>query len=305
MKFKSEKELSDILSLYREEALAEDFEDSMDWLRMICESAEEGAEILSAIEAGCLIPAYFEDNLPQVFLYPIPILKNGCEKTALSLIADFCRVRELREVISGVPADRLSAVLDGVLHAKLDSQDGESYTVAVETECMLAGAYPELMYDDIYLSEPTVNFKEEYKRIILDGHINKFTGYDIRRENPEIDAEFFVTEARAEFDNGTSLTLFATLLGDNGENVFIGEGVLYRFDGRGGAELSVRLLPEWCGKGYGKKLVLALLELGRQMTLRRIYAIVRRENLIPAKMFSSLMEKSYENEWETAFFKEL
>ena len=302
MKLKSLNELSDTISLYREELLAEDINETIEWIYGISESAsEDGAQILFAEAAGCLICAYVADGVPEFFLYPAPILKEFCEKTALSLIADYCRVNEIREVIYDVPSEKLPAVLCGVLHAKVDAVSEESYSVRIETECMLAKDYPELMYDDIYLSEPTVNFGNEYKRLIMDETVNKYTGYDVRRENPDVDAEFLVYEAREEFYGGKSVTLFATISDENGENQFIGEAVLYHFDGRGGAEVAVRLLPEFFGKGYGKKLAKAMIELAEEMNLFRLYAIVERENTVSVNLFSSLMQQSYENETEIGF----
>ena len=81
--------------------------------------------------------------------------------------------------------------------------------------------------------------------------------------------------------------------------------MLYHFDGRGGAEMAIRLLPEYCGKGYGKKLALALIELGRQMTLSDLYAVVDAENLISKNLFSSVMEKTYEDDFTATFRIEL
>ena len=303
MRFKTHDELFEMLSFYRTEALSEELVDTMEWLQDITESAkEEGGEILLSEEAGCLVCAYAEEGVPQAFFYPAPLLKKNSEEIALGIISDYCRRGEICEVVSAIPEEKLPLALHGVRHARLDGAGEGYFTLTVETECMLTSDFPELMYDDIYLSEPTSNFADEYKRLIMDEGVNKYTGYDVRRKTPDKESAYIVEEARREFEMGKSVTAFATIAGENGENLFIGEGVLYRFDGRGGAEMSVRLLPEYCGNGYGKKLALALIELGRQMTLSHLYAVVNAENLISKNLFSSIMEKTYDDDF-TAIFK--
>ena len=305
MKFKSEEELTELISLFKTEALADELMDTMSWLRDITEEAEEdGGQILMSEEGGCLVCAIAYDGVPQAFFYPMPLLKRRSEKHALIMISNHCRISEITEVITAVPADRLPRVLEDVLHARIDSAGKGYYTVTVETECMLTENYPEVMYEDIYLSEPTANFAEEYKRLIMDEGVNRYTGYDVRRENPDMDASFILEEARREFALGKAVTSFATVMDANGKNLFIGEGVLYRFDGRGGAEMAVRLLPEYMGKGYGKKLAMAMIELGKQMTLNSVYALVSNENAVAIKLFNSIMTKSYDNGSNSSFYIE-
>ena len=59
---------------------------------------------------------------------------------------------------------------------------------------------------------------------------------------------------------------------------FIGEATLYAFDGRGGAEFAVRILPDWQGKGLGGEAAVCTLEAARKIGLVRIYARVMKEN---------------------------
>lgn len=305
MKFKRAEQLWEQLLLYKDEVFVENSAELLERVKMLSGALDGDSEMLFALEAGCIIAAAFKDKVPAVFFYPIRIMISGSEEIALALIADFCRVNELREVITDVPQDRLPVALRGVLHARLDAQDERLYTLAVETECMLLSDFPELMADELYLGEPTENFADDYKRIIFDKDVNRYTGYDVRRDSPETDPLYLIEEARADFYRGNAVTVFATLLSDEGDNVFIGEGVLYRFDGRGGAEISVRLLPEWQGKGYGKKLTLAMIELARSIDLRRLFAIVNQENTRSKSLFASLMKTEYENEHEIAYSYEI
>ena len=305
MRFKTAEEVREQLSLYRPQALAERYGDALERMDGLASIEEEGSELLFATEAGCLIPAVICCGVPQMFFYPEPLMRDASEEIALALIADFCRVNEIREVITDLPSNKLPLAMKGVLHSRLDAVDDGYYAMTVETECMLLDNFPELMYEDIYLGEPTLNFRDEYKRLVFDPTVNKYTGYDIRREIPDIDPADMVEEARADFERGMALTLFATVLSDSGENVFIGEGVLYRFDGRGGAEISVRLLPEWQGKGYGKKLVAGLIELSHTISLKHLYAVIDAENEVSVGLFSSVMKLTYDDGLRKTFTLEL
>lgn len=251
-------------------------------------AADLECELLGCIDCGCLIIALASSS-PEVFFYPEPILQGASEEAALLAISEICLDFDVKERITDVSLDRLPTLLKELRHATVDRIGEGRFLVSVDTECSLLRQHPELMYGDIYLGEPTSNFAEEYKRLILDKDINRYTGYDLRRDMAEEDADFFVEEAVNEFSTGTAITHFVTVLDGDGNNLFIGEGVLYRFDGRGGAELSLRLLPEWQGRGYGGKLLEAYIKLAEELSLSRLYARIDKENIPSAKLLSKRM----------------
>ena len=79
--------------------------------------------------------------------------------------------------------------------------------------------------------------------------------------------------AKNERAIGTAIS-FAILHGDE----FVGEAALYAFDCRGGAEMAIRVLPEYQGKGYSGDALTALFEVCRRIGLIRLYAEAFAEN---------------------------
>lgn len=92
--------------------------------------------------------------------------------------------------------------------------------------------------------------KTSYNRLCLDDKLNKYWGYDYTADVDKKDVTFdtFYDMQKQDFENKENMS-FAIRL--NGE--FIGETVLYNFTSNQIAELGIRLLPEFQGKGYAKR----------------------------------------------------
>ena len=76
---------------------------------------------------------------------------------------------------------------------------------------------------------------------------------------------------------------------------FAGEASIYAFDGRGNAELSVRLLRGFFGQGLGRESVMAIKAAARKLGLIRLYARVMKENERSIKMMSALADAFEDN----------
>ena len=86
----------------------------------------------------------------------------------------------------------------------------------------------------------------------------------------------------------------------------IGEALLYRFDGKGGAEEGCRIAPEYAGHGYGTEAFRALADWGLyRLNLSHIVAKCYKENASSCQMLSSCMRKSGEDETFYYFNKEV
>jgi RimJ/RimL family protein N-acetyltransferase len=107
-------------------------------------------------------------------------------------------------------------------------------------------------------------------------------------------SEFFTEEARAEFDKSISLTTFALTMSEEGENLFVGEGVLYKFDYEGGCEVGVRVLPEYGKRGYGRAILSGMLRIAEKIGVCRVFARVYRDNVPANKLFRKIMNFSFE-----------
>ncbi len=272
----------------------------------LSDSEEIGdSEILAAISHGCLVFAVFDDDFPTLFFYPVSLGENHNENGALAEITELCASLGVRERITDVPYDKLASVVREAAHAEVEYIGDGAYLVSLISECALLDYTPEIMQDDVYLGEPDMTFAEQYRSLILDEDTNRYTGYDLRREMTDAHAEYFVQEAREEMHRGAAMTLFATVLSNEGKNLFIGECCLYNFDCRGCAEVSVRLLPEYRGRGYGVKLLAAVIKAGEAIGLRRVYTRVFKDNIPSVKMTEKLMTASSEDEEIITFFTQI
>ena len=248
------------------------------------EVEKSGAEAYAAISEG-YISVMIDDGGERLFSYPVSISDGKDESALIDGILELCRELGIKPCFIDTPRGALPKLLCGVKHADIDG-DGEYYTVNIKNECMLLEYPPELMCEEIYLSEPAEKHAEDYKRLILDKEHNIFWGNDLRSELSDVDARFFIDEAREEFNTGAAITLHATVLSDNGENIFVGEGVLYRFDFKGGCEIAVRVLPEYCGRGYGRMIVDGILEIARGLGLSLVVCNIDKRNTAALRCFT-------------------
>lgn len=248
------------------------------------------AQVSVGISDGCGFCLVITEEYSPFITYPRPICDDFDLGAAVGAAYAFCLDSEIPVRVIDIPTDELPRLLRGVRHADVDG-DGEYFNVSVKTECMLTEVLPEYLMEDVYLGELVYKFAEDYKRLVTDEVHNKYSGEDVRFDMKDEDAEFFIDEARAEFEMGTSMTFAATVLSEAGDNVFIGEGVLYRFDGKGECEAAVRILPEFCGKGYSKKILAALIAVCGELGLSSVVARIHKDNERAHHLASSLMEK--------------
>ncbi|MGI6607955.1 MAG: GNAT family N-acetyltransferase [Erysipelotrichaceae bacterium] len=143
--------------------------------------------------------------------------------------------------------------------------------------------YTQIKEDDI----------SEYNRLCLDEKLNKYWGYDYRNDlQGKLTYDYFYQTAVSDFKNRVCLSLAIRL-----ENRMIGEAVINEFDFRGSANIGIRLLPEYTGKGYGREALdtvcdYALYKIG----LKGVTAYCYRENMASYKMLSSVMTLIGEDE---------
>lgn len=238
-----------------------------------------GGDASLGICHGCGVVMIKEGDFSPVFSYPEALFDDSDVKRAAEAVFEYCRDNEIPPSFIDVPLSGLPDIMAGVNSAEVEG-DGEYFNVSVKTPPMSLNYPPEAESGGVYLGELTEDFAEKYKELITDGEHNKYTGYDVRRDMADAPAEYFIEEAWKEFRRGVSITLAASVVNE-GVNVFIGEGVLYRFDGRGECEISFRILPEYCGKGFSKKIISALIEIAGNIGIRRVVARIMEKN-IPA-----------------------
>ena len=120
----------------------------------------------------------------------------------------------------------------------------------------------------------------EFYRLEYDAERNKYWGYDWREnateENPA-DA-WFLQDVRKDFKQKNELPL-----GIYFEGKLAGEVVLHNFGYQSEAEIGMRILPEWQGRGFARESLIAMMEYGfMKLSLEKIEAKCYKENTVSA-----------------------
>ncbi len=266
----------------------------------IMESYTDGAADVAISGAfGCLLVRIC-DGGEYLFSYPYPLTESADESGAVEEVALYALREGLPLVFIDVPRESLPILLMGFRHADVDAEDecADTYRVTVKSECALIKKAPEVTYGEVTLRELRDGDKEAYARICLDAENNKYWGYDFRDDEPDADADYFMSVAKNERALGTAIS-FAVLSG--GE--FVGEAALYAFDCRGGAEMAIRILPEYQGRGLSGDILNALFEVCRRIGLIRLYAEVFAENKPSIAFCSRYMETISDEGGRVVFIK--
>ena len=176
---------------------------------------------------------------------------------------------------------------------------GEKFVVRVASELEAWDKIPTLHTERLTLDAITSADKAAYNRLCLDDERNRFWGYDYRKDlKGPLTENYFYRVARNDFKNHLAINFAIRLDGK-----FIGEAVLYRFDGRGAAELGCRIAPEYAGHGYGAEAFAAVADWSLyQLGLCRLEAKCFKENEPSRRMLSACMRTAGED--DTFFYFE-
>ena len=175
----------------------------------------------------------------------------------------------------------------------LPSVLGEKYCFDVENELYALNDIPQIQTERLVLSAFTEADKGAYNALCLDDERNRYWGYDYREDlKGELTEDYFLDVTRADFANHLAINFAVRLDGQ-----CIGEAVLYRFDGKGGAELGCRIAPAYAHNGYGTEAFRAAAEWGLySLHLRHVVAKCYHENEASFRMLSSCMKKCGQDE---------
>lgn len=184
----------------------------------------------------------------------------------------------------------------------LPTELGEKLCFDVENELKDLTEIPSIRTERLTLSPLKEQDRDAYNALCLDDERNKWWGYDYRKDWKGEDlADYFLNVTREDFARKLAVNFAVRLDGK-----CIGEVLLYRFDGKGGAEEGCRIAPEYAGHGYGTEAFRALAEWGLYtLSLMHIVAKCYRENESSYQMLSSCMRKSGEDETFCYFNKEV
>ena len=180
---------------------------------------------------------------------------------------------------------------------------GEKYSFDVQNELEKLGwseEEPSIETQRLSLSPLNEDDREAYTRLCLDDERNRWWGYDYRKDwNGEPLDTYFLDVARSDYVNHNTLSFAVRLDGK-----CIGEAVLYRFTGRGSAELGCRIAPEYAGCGYGTEAFAAVADWALyDLQLEAVNAKCYKENAASLRMLQSCMRKTGEDDTFYYFLK--
>lgn len=263
--------------------------------------------IISCLEVGmsCAF-AYAYDILfariydGEKYVFPLPFM--------LSDNADLCRacldlsVYTRREmiplIISDIPREELPVLTELFPHidANCYYEDDDSFVVKVNNECDLLSDFPEIQDGDIRLDRILCTDLDKYAELCRDRELNRYWGYDAYVDNPDGTKQYYLDVAQREFYDGVAITLAIRYRGE-----FAGEAVIYDFDYRGSAQIAVRILPAFHGKGIGGLAVKALVALAKSIGLSEVRAEIMNENAASVKMTSRIFGVGISDSKKTKF----
>lgn len=252
---------------------------------------EYDVEYAVTIFEGCLLLRIF-DMGRYLFPYPYELSDNADIMSAIKAVSEYAMREELSLVFVDVPGEDLSRFC-GFRHMDIDADDAvaDTYRVRIKTECELISEIPEITRGRVTLNAISESDVGDYAELCKDKNLNKYWGYDYSEDKSSpTDSSFFET-ATEEFARGVSMSMAIRTHGE-----FCGESVLYAFDGRGGAEFAIRLLPNFHGMGLGLESTIATIEAAKGMGLTVLRSKVFSENLPSVAMMKRVADQWIEDE---------
>lgn len=156
----------------------------------------------------------------------------------------------------------------------------DKYNLAVRRTFDAVSDYPHIKTLRLELKGIADEDASDFARLARDEELNRYWGYDWREnateENPA-DA-WFLQDVRKDFKQKNELPL-----GIYFEGKLAGEVVLHNFGYQSEAEIGMRILPEWQGRGFARESLIAMMEYGfMKLSLEKIEAKCYKENTVSA-----------------------
>ena len=239
---------------------------------------------------GCIILRIF-DMGRYLFVFPYDICENSNLHRAIEAVGEYAMCEEIPLTFCDVPCECLS-FFAGYRHMDIDAEDenGECYRVRIKRESDLIDALPSAEYGRVKLNALCEADIADYASLCKDKNVNKYWGYDYSEDICEPSDRYFYENALLEFSSGASVS-FAIRYQDK----FVGEAVIYAFDGRGSAEFAIRLLPCFQKMGLGTESVGAICDAARKMGLVKVYSKIMKDNTASVGMLKKITNEFTED----------
>ena len=250
--------------------------------------SKQDLEIAISYFSGCALVRIF-DMGRYFFLFPIKISRGADLVSAILSIGEYAMREEISLTFCDVSAEELP-LFSGFRHIDIDADDAEcaSYRVRIKTECELIDKIPNITGGRVKLRELLPEDISLYAELCKDKNVNKYWGYDYEDDVTDPEDSYFFENAALEFSRGVAFSMAVCLDGE-----FAGECTIYAFDGRGGAEFSIRLLPKFHGHGIGSEATELLFEAARKVGLLKLFAKVSDKNAASVAMLSHFSKPAF------------
>ncbi len=261
---------------------------------------ESGTEYAVCDFGGFLLVRAFDFGR-YYFICPYRLTENARDDEVISELSMYAIREELPLVITEVSPFDMKYFF-GYRHLSLDASDPEcsSYTVRVQTECELLDEIPEDMEGRVELNEICEADIAAFAALSKDENVNKYWGYNYLEDESSPSDRYFYETASAEFKSSSAINLAVRYDGE-----FVGQAVLYAFDGRGGADVAIRIKADAQGKGIASAALLLLFRISERIGLVRLRAAIKRENVPSLKFVSKYMQRVKEDSTAVYFQHEI
>ena len=271
------------------------------YVEALMEEDDEACDIAVCFCYGTFLVRRFFDEYE--FTYPLALDADADIETALLSLEEYTKRHELPLIfcdLTDTERALLSRRYPMTRTEEIDvSEEGEPpcliYRMRVLTPCDILDTPPTVSDGVVTLSPLVESDIPSYGALCRDEEILSVFGADYRESDPDMSDRDFYENTLFELERGIALTLAV-----RAQERFVGEITLYAFDGRGGAEFSVRILQGYRKNGYAFRALSLLLALAREeLHLDFIDGICLRENCASAALMRKRMR--LEEQTDTTF----
>ena len=151
----------------------------------------------------------------------------------------------------------------------------DKYNIAVKRTFDSLSELPVIHTDRLVLKEVAEEDAAAFAAMDKDDELNRYWGANWRDYAPKNPSDkWFLKDIRSDFKKKRELPL-----GIYFENSLVGEVVLHRFGYKSEAEIGMRVMRPWQGRGFAREALLGLMEYGFcKLGLERIEACAYKEN---------------------------
>ena len=237
-----------------------------------------------------LVRRFFEE---YEFTYPMALENDADIEEALLAVEEYCKRHELPLIYGDLTEQERAILAKRYRLCRTEefdiSEEGEEenliYRLRVLTPCEILDGVPTISDGTLVLSAFTEEDIPTYATLCRDEEILSVWGVDYREIDPDMTDRDFYEGIVDEFERGIALTMAMRVGGR-----LVGEVALYAFDGRGGAEFSIRLLRGYRQNGYARRALSLLFSLAKdELMLENIDGLCLKENEPSKRLMASLM----------------